>query len=192
MNTHVCIQRAKTPMQKLEADIYTLYDGLSANHIMFAHEIIYLHISIFFNLCLVHSYLPAACTNSVITPIMKNKHGNVSAISNYRPIALPTVISKYFEHYILFMTSNFLSSVDNQFDFKSAHSTDMCHFLLKQTISQYNTHGSPVFVAFLDAFKAYDKVNHHILFKKLTECNVPEIFVKLLFNWYSSQLLCVK
>ena len=186
------VDLARSLSQKLKPDCAGGLDGLSANHIMFAHEIIYLHISIFFNLCLVHSYLPAACTNSVITPITKNKHGSVSAISNYRPIALPTVISKYFEHYILFMTSNFLSSVDNQFGFKPAHSTDMCHFLLKQAISQYNTHGSPVFVAFLDASKAFDKVNHHILFKKLTECNVPEIFVKLLANWYSSQLLCVR
>ena len=30
------------------------------------------------------------------------------------------------------------------------------------------------------------------LFKKLTECHVPEIFVKLLANWYSSQLLCIR
>ena len=186
------VDLARSLSQKLKPDCAGGLDGLSANHIMFAHEIIYLHISIFFNLCLVHSYLPAACTNSVITPIVKNKHGNVSAISNYRPIALPTVISKYFEHYILFMTSNFLSSVDNQFGFNPAHSTDMCLFLLKQAILQYNTHGSPVFVAFLDASKAFDKVNHHIFFKKLTECNVPEIFVKLLANWYSSQLLCVR
>ena len=111
---------------------------------------------------------------------MKNKHGYASAISNYRPIALSTVNSKYFEHYILFTTSNFLSSVDNQFGFKPAHSTDMCLVLSKQAISQYNTHGSPVFVAFLDTSAAFDKVNHYILFKKLTECNVPKIFVKLL------------
>ena len=49
-----------------------------------------------------------------------------------------------------------------------------------------------MFAAFSDASKAFDKVNHYILFKKLTECNVPEIFVKLLANWYSSQLLCVR
>ena len=75
-----------------------------------------------------------------------------------------------------------------------AHSTDMCLFLLKPAILKYNTgtHGSAVFAAFLEASKAFDKVNHCILFKKLTECNVSEIFVKLLANWYSSQLLCVR
>ena len=82
--------------------------------------------------------------------------------------------------------------LDNQFGFKPAHSTDMCLFLLKQAILQYNIHGSPVFVAFLDASKAFDKVNHYILFKKLTESNVLEIFVELFGNWYSSQHLCVK
>ena len=67
-------------------------DYLYANHILFAQEIIYLRVSVFFNLCLVHSYLPVACTNSVVTPLVINKHDDVSAISNYRPIALSTVI----------------------------------------------------------------------------------------------------
>ena len=30
------------------------------------------------------------------------------------------------------------------------------------------------------------------MFKKLTECSVPEIFVKLFANWFSSQHLCVR
>ena len=154
-------------ISELKLDCEGGLDGLPANHIMFAHEIIYLHISIFFKLCLGHSYLPVKYTNSVITPIMKNKRDNISAISKYRPIALTTIVSKYFERYILFMTSNFLLSVDNQFGIKPAHSTDIGLFLLKQDISQYNTHGSPVFIAFLDASKAFGEVNHYILFKNL-------------------------
>ena len=95
MKKFLCtVDLARSLSQKLKPDCAGGLDGLFANDIMFAHEIVYLHISIFFNLCLVHSYLPAACTNSVVTPIMKNKHGNVSAIFNYRPIALPTIISK--------------------------------------------------------------------------------------------------
>ena len=60
------VDLARSLSQKLKPNCAGGLDGLSANHIMFAHEIIYLHISIFFNLCLVHSYLPAACTNLVI------------------------------------------------------------------------------------------------------------------------------
>ena len=78
------------------------------------------------------------------------------------------------------MIKEFLVSVDNQFGFKSSNSTDMCLFLLKQTIAQYNLNGSPVFVAFLDTSKAFDEVNHGVLFKKLVEAKVPMNFVHLL------------
>ena len=90
------------------------------------------------------------------------------------------------------MTKEFLVSVDNQFGLKSSHNTDMCLFLLKQTIAHYNHNDSPVFVAFVDASKAFDKVNHSVLFKKLLESKVPVIFVHLLVRWYSSQRFCIK
>jgi len=67
---------------------------------------------------------------SVLTPIAKNKYDNVTATSNC-PIALATVFSKLFEQYILYMLKEFLVSVDNQFDFKSSHSINMCLFFIK-------------------------------------------------------------
>ena len=50
------VDLARSLSQKLKPDCAGGLDGLSANHIMFAHEIIYLHIRIFFNLCLVHMH----------------------------------------------------------------------------------------------------------------------------------------
>ena len=57
----------------------------------------------------------------------------------------------------------------NQFGFKAKVSSDMCVFTLKQLISSYHKQGSPVYCAFLDASKAFDRVNHYMLFKKLIE-----------------------
>ena len=39
---------------------------------------------------------------STIVPIVKNKCGNLSESSNYRPIALATIISKVFESVLLY------------------------------------------------------------------------------------------
>jgi len=76
--------------------------------------------------------------------------------SNYRPVAVVTVVSKLLEHFILSNISPFLGTTDNQFGFKAGHSTDQCTFLLKQTASYFVTHGSSVHAVFLDASKAFD------------------------------------
>ena len=39
-------------------------------------------------------YVPNLCSYSVLTPIIKSKQDDVTAISNYRPIALATIFSK--------------------------------------------------------------------------------------------------
>ena len=59
-----------------------------------------------------------------------------------------------------------LYTSDNQFGFKKQHSTDLCIFTVKSVIKYSNLYNSPVYNCFLDASKAYDQVNHWILFLK--------------------------
>ena len=148
-------------------------DGISAEHICFADSTVALYLSLFFNICFLHGYIFKTCINTVIVPILKNKNGNHQDCGNYKLIATATVVSKLFEQVILINIKNFLDTTDNQFGFKTKHSTDMCIFLLKQAIFYYITCGSPIFCVFLDASKAFDQVNHYLLFQKLIVCNVP-------------------
>ena len=39
-------------------------------------------------------------------------------------------------------------------------------FALKQYLTDYNNNNTNMFVAFLDASKAFDKINHNILFQR--------------------------
>jgi len=139
-----------------------------------------------------HGKIPQECTQTVIAPICKNKNENISDAGNYRPVSLATIIPKLFEHYILSCISPLLATTDNQFGFKPKHGTDMCIFLLKQTVSYYVKKDTPVISAFLDASKVFDKTNHNLLFAKLIKRNVPMRIVRLLLSWCRQQTMQVK
>ena len=54
---------------------------------------------------------------------------------------------------------------DNHFGFKKAQSTDLTIYTLKDVVQYYTARGSPVFACILDVTKAFDRVNHCLLFK---------------------------
>ena len=105
--------------------------------------------------------------NSVIIPLIKNKCGDQTDKNNYRPIALSSIISKVFEHVIAERLEVYLWTNDNQFGFKSGHSTDLCIYALTEYIEYFKSRSTSVYVAFLDASKAFDKISHWTLFRKL-------------------------
>ena len=57
----------------------------------------------------------------------------------------------------------------------------------KKFVYHYLRNRSPVFVCFLDARKAFDRVNHWTLFSKLLRRGVDAGIVQLLMTWYESQ-----
>ena len=128
---------------------------------------------------------------SAIT-VIKNKLGNASSVDNYRPIAITTIFSKLLESVILQTCKDRLETSSNQFGFKLGHSTELCTFVFRNLIDYYLSNSSPVFVSYLDASKAFDKVNYWILLKKLVSRNFPLSIIKLLVFWFSHQLYCVK
>ena len=96
-------------------------------------------------------------------PIVKNRSGNLSHSSNYRTIALATLVFKMFECVLLFSCAEYLSTFDNQFGFKSSQSTNLCIYTLKEFIDYCKTRGTTVYVTYLDASKAFDRIDHNWL-----------------------------
>lgn len=70
------------------------HDRLSIEHLKFTRVHLGPVLGTFFSLCLNHTYLYAELTQTIIVPIIKNKTGDISQKSNYRPISLAAVIVK--------------------------------------------------------------------------------------------------
>ena len=99
---------------------------------------------------------------------------------NYRPICLSNICSKIIEVVLFNRMSIFLQSSPNQFGFKPKHGTELCVFAFKELLRFYKKHGSAMHVAFLDASKAFDRVNRRKLLYKLESRGVPTYILRLL------------
>ena len=63
-----------------------------------------------------------------------------------------------FEHIIAERLEVYLWTNDNQFGFKSGHSTDLCIYALTEFIEYFKSRSTSIYVAFLDTSKAFDKI----------------------------------
>ena len=167
-------------------------DGIYAEHLIYASHRLKTLLSLFTSSCFTHGFLPRSLLDILLVPIIKDKSGSITSRDNYRPIALASVLSKVVEKLLLQRMEDTLFTSANQFGFKKDHSTDQCVYVLKEIIDMYRCLQSSIFVCFLDASKAFDRVNHDKLFGKLKARGVPGYILRLLVFWYVNQEMCVR
>ena len=160
---------------------------LSTDHFVNAGVDLSVHIGILFSAIISHGIVPTVFGTSTILPIPKIK--NVSAISsdNFRGIALSSIFVKLFENIIMYKYADKLHTSELQFGFKKNSSTHMCTMVLKETLSYYSTHNSHVFCTFLDASKAFDRVNYCKLFNILVSRGLPPYITRVIIKLYIAQ-----
>ena len=79
-----------------------------------------------------------------------------------------------------------------QFGFKKNVGCSNAIFAVRQVIEYFNERGSNVYVAALDASKAFDKVNFYKLFSSLVHCGLPVHIIDSIVNWYSKLSIVVR
>jgi len=116
--------------------------------------------------------------------MLKCKNGDASQLDMYRGITLSPALSKLFESVLLEMFEGVLGSDDLQFGIKKKTGCNDVLFAFNETVRYFTCHGcKKVYSAFLDDSKAFDKVLHNGLYKKLLDRKAPLCFVLLLINW---------
>ena len=165
--------------------------GLSSNHLILAASVLSTPLAYLFTAILRHGYMSAALRDCTLVPIPKpNKDSTVS--DNYRPIALAPNLSKVLEKCILLKYPTCFKTSDMQFGFKSGFSTELCTGVVKSVITRYLHNETNVFGCFLDASKAFDRVNHAHLFDILLKRGLPCTVLRLLMHWYKDQSLSIR
>ena len=80
-----------------------------------------------------------------------------------------------------------------QFGFKKGIGcADAAIHVVQQVVGHFNIRGSTVFISSPDASKAFDRVDHNTLFKKLLDRNMPLCIIKVLANWYGKLYASVR
>ena len=90
-------------------------------------------------------------------------------VNNYRPIALSSISSNVFEHGILFRLEDHLWTNNNQFGLKPSHSTDLCVYALTEFIAYFKSRSTSIYVAFLDAIKAFEDTFNNKMYRHVRE-----------------------
>ena len=123
-------------------------------------------LTLMFNSMIQHGYVPEAFMDTLILSNVKYTKEDLGDSDNYRPITLTSVISKVFELVILERCRSIMATSPHQFGFKTKHGTELSIFALKQVVEYYITNSSNAYMCYVDLSKAFDRIEHVILFRK--------------------------
>ena len=166
--------------------------GLYSDHVRNGPHILFVLLTCLFNAMLVYGCCPDNMLKRTMVPIPKCKRAGMSPSVNYRAITLGSVISKLFGYIIMNKEQERMSSNDLQFGFKRIVSRMHSSFVLSEVISYYNYNPTNVCAVFLDAIKAFNRVQYSKLFRILIDKKVTPIVLRLLLYMYTKQTLQVK
>jgi exonuclease III len=168
-------------------------DNLTAEHIKHCHPIIVSLLTKLFNIMLSLGYVPNSFGIGLTVPIPKCDTGSkLCSTEDYRGITVSPVISKIFEHCLLFKFDKYLISSDSQFGFKKNNGVNHALYSVRKTVEYFIDRDSTVSLCALDLSKAFDKLNKYALFIKLMKRKCPLIFINILHCWYEKTFTCVK
>ena len=145
------------------------------------------HLANIFKIFLIHGHVSLFILLSTLVPLIKDKLGDHCASKNYRSIAISSLLLKIFDWVIILLFGEALMLDDLQFGYQAGCSTNMASWMVLENIRYFLRNGSEVFICLMDMTKAFDMVQHSLLFKKLLQSGLPPIVIRLLFFMYMNQ-----
>jgi len=177
--------------RKLKARKAAGVDGITGENLKYGGPVLYNTLKIIFNSITLFRKVPPQFKRAVIIPIPKGKDKKLIDKDNYRGISLLTVIAKVYEQLLSDWFDQSTESVGDVQGAAQKHCSSLHSTLLLREVIQYNVfRGSTVYVAMIDARKAYDTVGYDQLFYKLRAMKCNNILWQILRDFYTHLILC--
>lgn len=169
-------------------------DGIASSLIKQVHLYILKPLAHIVNLCFSSGTVPIEWKESHVSCVYKS--GDKSLLTNYRPISVINNFSKIFEKCLKSRLTSFFEENDilgsRQFGFRENVSTTDAIQVLVEGIIRSLDDNKKVLTVFLDLAKAFDTVDHHLLFERLDEVGIRGVALNLIKNYLSGRIQRVK
>ena len=163
-------------------------DGLNSIVIKSCSKSLLKPLTLIINQSLNTGIFPDKLKIAKVIPIYKEKDLDPNNLSNYRPISILPTLSKVFEKIVHNQVYNYFSNFNlffnSQYGFRENHSTEFASIELVDRIYKLLDMNKNPIALFCDLSKAFDTLDHNILFKKLSYYGFSDIPCR----WFSSYL----
>ena len=187
--THITEEDTIKAIDNLENKNSSGHDGISNKLLKLIGHVLCKSLTLIINQMLTSGIFPDAFKTAKIIPI--HKKGDSALLSNYRPISLLPTISKIFERIIYNQLYQYFNDngllAEQQFGFRSHHSTEYAATKLIDHISQEMDSGKTPGALYIDLSKAFDTLSFEIILYKLKYYGVMGTELCLLTDYLTNR-----
>ena len=187
--THITEEDTIKAIDNLENKNSSGHDGISNKLLKLIGHVLCKSLTLIINQMLTSGIFPDAFKTAKI--ILIHKKGDSALLSNYRPISLLPTISKIFERIIYNQLYQYFNDngllAEQQYGFRSQHSTEYAATKLIDHISQEMDSGKTPGALYIDLSKAFDTLSFEIILYKLKYYGVMGTELCLLTDYLTNR-----
>ena len=165
------------------------YDNISMSIIKRSIHVIGQPLTHIINMSITNGIVPKEMKIARVVPLFKS--GDKALFSNYRPVSVLPCFSTFLERIMFNRIFAYLDDFgvlsDNQYGFRTKYSTSLALVDMCDKISSAIDRKEHAIGVFLDLSKAFDTVNHHILFEKLEYYGIRGLALDWVKSYFSER-----